>query len=77
MSSNCSPDCPSSSSSRTIGRYAYVATVVANSIHDYNAVVRGLRALDSVETVETWIHAEVRQELYERDLDRLAANRTE
>lgn len=56
---------------KCLGRYNLIATVGVASVGEYNRVASGLRQLDSVNTVDTWLHAEIVRERYEKSLDTL------
>ncbi|GLB67879.1 AsnC family transcriptional regulator [Arthrobacter mangrovi] len=56
---------------KCLGRYNLIATVGVASVGEYNRVTSGLRQLDSVNTVDTWLHAEIVRERYEKSLDTL------
>lgn len=57
---------------RTIGRYSMVATIAADSQHDYNQIVARMRSTEGVRHVDTWLHTRIVQERYENTLDQLA-----
>lgn len=56
---------------RTIGRFAMVCTIAAESQHEYNRVVTLIRSLPGVKNLETWLHTRIVQERYENTLDQL------
>lgn len=58
---------------RTIGRYALVATIAADSQRAYNQIVDAIRSLAGVRHVQTWLHTRIVQERYENTLEQLAS----
>ena len=58
---------------KCIGRFNLVATIGVASLGEYHRSLAGLRRLDSVAGVDTWLHTEIVRERYEKSLDALVA----
>lgn len=58
---------------RTVGRFSVVATLAFPSLTDFNHLVARLRELDTVHTIEPWLHAAIRLERYHHGAHGLAA----
>ncbi|QTG79571.1 Lrp/AsnC family transcriptional regulator [Arthrobacter crystallopoietes] len=58
---------------KCFGHYNLIATVGVASLGEFNRVAAGLRQLASVTTVDTWLHADIVRERYEKPLDTLVA----
>lgn len=58
---------------KCIGRYNLIATIGVASLGEYNRSIAGLRRLGSVAAVDTWLHADIVRERYEKSLDVLVS----
>ncbi|MGK0721565.1 Lrp/AsnC family transcriptional regulator [Leucobacter sp. W1478] len=58
---------------RTVGRFSVVATLAFPSLSDFNDLLARLREVESVHTVEPWLHAAIRLERYHHGAHGLAA----
>ncbi|MGV8857592.1 Lrp/AsnC family transcriptional regulator [Rhodoglobus sp.] len=56
---------------RTIGRFDFVTTISFPTLSDFNDFVAELRALTSVKSLETWLHARIHKERYQHSLHRI------
>ncbi|WP_354261526.1 Lrp/AsnC ligand binding domain-containing protein [Agrococcus sp. UYP10] len=50
---------------RTYGRFDLVATVPFSSFEDFHELLDTLRSLEGVRSVDTWLHARIKQERYQ------------
>lgn len=58
---------------RTVGRFGVVATLAFPSLREFNGLVERLREIESVHTIDTWLHAAIRLERYHHGTHGLSA----
>lgn len=57
------------------GRHDLVATVGVSSLDEMYAILDNVRSMDSVASVESWLHLRIVQERYAKPLDKMLAKR--